>query len=135
MFRLGRVMSLRSPFSGDGRLAWVSVREGRRTMLQSRRGREGRPHDEEVVERVPERYVVFKGEDMPDELDEDVGPVIVVHSDEARNYEERGWMSRSQARQLAADLGYELEIDGPSDEELELLRRGEEPADTDDVPF
>jgi len=27
---------------------------------------------------VPERYVLFKGEDMPDELDQDVGPVIVV---------------------------------------------------------
>ena len=84
---------------------------------------------------MPERYVVFKGEDMPDELDEDVGPVIVVHSDQPRNEEERGWMSRSQAKQLAADLGYALEIDGPSDEELELLRRGEEPADPDEVPF
>jgi hypothetical protein len=36
---------------------------------------------------VPERYVLFKGEDMPDELDEDVGPVIVVH--EPQDYEER----------------------------------------------
>jgi hypothetical protein len=36
------------------------------------------------------RYVIFKGEDMPDELDEDVGPVIVVHSDEPQNYDERG---------------------------------------------
>jgi len=44
-------------------------------------------------------------------------------------------MSRSQAKQLAAELGYALEIDGPSDEELELLRRGEEPTDPDEVPF
>jgi hypothetical protein len=83
---------------------------------------------------VPERYVVFKGEDMPDELDEDVGPVIVVHSDEPQDYEERGWMSRSQAKQLATELGYALEIDGPSDEELEQLKRVDEPAE-DDVPF
>jgi hypothetical protein len=81
---------------------------------------------------VPERYVLFKGEDMPDELDEDVGPVVVVH--EPQDYEERGWMSRSQAKQLAAELGYALEIDGPSDEELEQLKRVDEPAD-DDVPF
>jgi hypothetical protein len=84
---------------------------------------------------VPERYVLFKGEDMPDELNEDVGPVIVVHSDQPRHEEERGWMSRSQAKRLAADLGYALEIDGPSDEELELLRYGEEPADPDEAPF
>jgi hypothetical protein len=83
---------------------------------------------------VPERYVIFKGEDMPDELDEDVGPVIVVHSDELQNYDERGWMSRSQAKQLAAGLGYALEIDGPSDEDLERLKRDDEPAD-DEVPF
>ena len=43
-------------------------------------------------------------------------------------------MSRSQARQLAAELGYALEIDGPSDEELEQLKRDEEPGD-DEVPF
>ena len=67
-------------------------------------------------------------------LDEDVGPVIVVHTDEPQNYDERGWMSRSQARQLAAELGYALEIDGPSDEELEQLKRDEEPGD-DEVPF
>jgi hypothetical protein len=42
-------------------------------------------------------------------------------------------MSRSQAKQLAAELGYALEIDGPSDEELEQLKR-DEPAD-DEVPF
>lgn len=81
-----------------------------------------------------ERYVIFKGEDMPDELDEDVGPVIVVHTDQPQNYDERGWMSRSQARQLAAELGYALEIDGPSDEELEQLKRAE-PADENEVPF
>jgi len=81
-----------------------------------------------------DRYVIFKGEDMPDELDEDVGPVIVVHSDEPENYDERGWMSRSQAKQLAAELGYALEIDGPSDEELAQLKRDEEPGD-DEVPF
>jgi hypothetical protein len=83
---------------------------------------------------VPERYVIFKGEDMPDELDEDVGPVIVVHSDQSRDYEERGWMSRSRAKQLAAELGFALEIDGPSDDELEQLKRDDEPAD-DEVPF
>jgi hypothetical protein len=83
---------------------------------------------------VGERYVIFKGEDMPDELDEDVGPVIVVHTDQPQNYDERGWMSRSQARQLAAELGYALEIDGPSDEELEQLKRAE-PADENEVPF
>jgi hypothetical protein len=49
---------------------------------------------------VPERYVVFKSEDKPDEIDEDVGPFIVVHSDEPQNYDERGWMSRTQAKQL-----------------------------------
>lgn len=81
-----------------------------------------------------ERYVIFKGEDMPDELDEDVGPVIVVHTDQPQDYDERGWMSRSQARQLAAELGYALEIDGPSDEELEQLKRAE-PADENEVPF
>jgi hypothetical protein len=83
---------------------------------------------------VAERYVLFKGEDMPDELDEDVGPVIVVHSDEPRTEEERGWMSRSQAKQLAAELGYALEIDGPPDEDLDQLRRDNGPAD-DEVPF
>jgi hypothetical protein len=83
---------------------------------------------------VGERYVIFKGEDMPDELDEDVGPVIVVHTDQPQNYDERGWMSRSQARQLAAELGYALEIDGPSDEELEQLKR-DEPGDENEVPF
>jgi hypothetical protein len=88
---------------------------------------------EEVLS-VGERYVIFKGEDMPDELDEDVGPVIVVHSDDPQNYDERGWMSRSQARQLAAELGYALEIDGPSDEELEQLRRDDEAGD-DELPF
>jgi hypothetical protein len=62
--------------------------------------------------------VIFKGEDMPNELDEDVGPVIVVHSHEPQRYDERGWMSRSQAKQLAAELGYVLEIDGPSDRSL-----------------
>ena len=81
-----------------------------------------------------DRYVIFKGEDMPDELDEDVGPVIVVHSNEPENDDERGWMSRSQAKQLAAELGYALEIDRPSDEELEQLKRDEEPGD-DEVPF
>lgn len=80
------------------------------------------------------RYVIFKGEDMPDELDEDVGPVIVVHSDEPENYDERGWMSRSQAKQLAAELGYAVQIDGPSDGELAQLKSDEEPGD-DDVPF
>jgi hypothetical protein len=62
---------------------------------------------------VRERYVLFKGEDMPEELGEDVGPVYVVHSEKPRQEEERGWMSRSQAKQLAAELGYALEIDGP----------------------
>jgi hypothetical protein len=52
------------------------------------------------------------------------------HSDEPQNYDERGWMSRSQAKQLAADLGYAL----PSDEELVQLKRDEEPGD-DEVPF
>jgi hypothetical protein len=83
---------------------------------------------------MAERYVIFKGEDMPDELDEDVGPVIVVHSDEPQIYDERGWMSRSQAKQLATELGYALEIDGPSDEELEQLKHDGEHAD-DEVPF
>jgi hypothetical protein len=83
---------------------------------------------------VGERYVVFKGEDMPDELHEDVGPVVVVHSDKPQNYDERGWMSRSQAQQLAEELGYALQIDGPSDEELEQLKRDDEPSD-DEVPF
>ncbi len=78
--------------------------------------------------------MILKGEDMPDELDEDVGPVIVVRSDEPQNYEEHGWMSRSQAKQLAAELGYALEVDRPSDEELERLRCDDEPAD-DKVPF
>ena len=81
-----------------------------------------------------EQYVIFKGEDMPEELEEDVGPVVVVHSDATQSYEERGWMSRSQAKQLASELGYVLEIDGPSDEELEQLRREDEPGD-DEVPF
>jgi hypothetical protein len=61
--------------------------------------------------------VLFKGEDMPDELDEDIGPVIVIHSDEPSRRSD-GWMSRSQAKQLAAELGYALEIDGPSGESL-----------------
>ena len=43
-----------------------------------------------------DRYVIFKGEDMPDELDEDVGPVIVVHSDEPENYDERGFGKRQE---------------------------------------
>ena len=72
---------------------------------------------------------------MPEELDEDVGPVIVVQGDGPDGDEERGWMSRSQAKQLAAELGYALEIDGPSDEEFEQLRRGDESADNDEVPF
>jgi hypothetical protein len=84
---------------------------------------------------MPERYVLFKGEDMPDELDEDVGPVVVVHNDDPVNDEDRGWMSRSQAKQLAAELGYELQIDGPSDEELARLRAEDAPAGGDEVPF
>jgi hypothetical protein len=59
---------------------------------------------------------------------------MVVHGDEPSNYEERGWMSRSQAKQLAADLSYALQVDGPSDEELEQLNREDEPGD-DAVPF
>ena len=84
---------------------------------------------------MADQYVLFKGEDMPDELNEDVGPVIVVHSDAPPNEEERGWMSRSQAKQFAAELGYELEIVGPSDEELSRLRQDDESADDDEVPF
>jgi hypothetical protein len=103
-------------------------------MLQCRRIREGAAGTARRWSSVGDRYVIFKGEDMPDELDEDVGPVIVVHSDEPENYDERGWMSRSQARQLAADLGYALEIDGPSDEELKQLKNDDELAD-DEVPF
>jgi hypothetical protein len=34
----------------------------------------------------------------------------------------------------SAELGYALEIDGPSDEELEQLKRDDEPGD-DEVPF
>ena len=79
-------------------------------MLQFRRVREGCGQTRRWSS-VPDRYVIFKGEDMPDELDEDVGPVIVVHSDEPQSYDERGWMSRSQAKQLAAELGYALNID------------------------
>lgn len=81
------------------------------------------------------RCVYFKGEDMPDELGEDIGPVYVVHSENPRNDEERGWLSRSQAKQLAAELGYALVIDGPSDEELEKLRLDDEATDDDEVPF
>ena len=84
---------------------------------------------------MAERYVVFKGEDMPEELGEDVGPVYVVRAGDPGDAEERGWMSRSQAKQLAADLGYPLEIDGPSDEELEELRGNGSDADDDEVPF
>lgn len=84
---------------------------------------------------MPERYVVFKGEHMPDELNEDVGPVIVVHTDDPPNEEERGWMSRSKAKQVAAHLGYSLEVDGPSDDEHELLSREHEPVGADHVPF
>jgi hypothetical protein len=84
---------------------------------------------------VQERCVYFKGEDMPDELGEDIGPVYVVHSENPRNDEERGWLSRSQAKQLAAELGYALVIDGPSDEELEKLRLDDETTDDDEVPF
>jgi len=83
---------------------------------------------------MPERYVVFKSEDMPDELDEDIGPVIVVHHDDPPNEEDRGWMSRSSARELAGRLGYTLEIDGPSTEDLQQLRHIEEPGDGE-VPF
>ena len=43
-------------------------------------------------------------------------------------------MSRRQAKQLAAELGYALEIDGPSDEELKQLKSDDEPGD-DEVPF
>jgi hypothetical protein len=84
---------------------------------------------------VADRYVLFKGEDMPEELNEDVGPVIVVHSEEPPGEEERGWMSRSQAKALAAELGYAIEIDGPSDEELLQLTHDDESADDDEVPF
>ena len=84
---------------------------------------------------MADRYVLFKGEDMPDELDEDVGPVVVVHGNEPANEEERGWMSRSQAKQLAVELGYALEIDGPSDEELSRLSGDAESTDDDEVPF
>jgi hypothetical protein len=103
-------------------------------MLQCRRIREGAACSARRWSTVGDRYVIFKGEDMPDELDEDVGPAIVVHSDEPQNYDERGWMSRSQAKQLAAELGYALEIDGPSDQELKQLKTDDEPGD-DGVPF
>jgi hypothetical protein len=43
---------------------------------------------------VRERYVLFKGEDMPEELGEDVGPVFVIHREELeeirRGYEPPG---------------------------------------------
>jgi hypothetical protein len=94
---------------------------------------EGRKADERRSS-VGERYVIFKSEDMPDELNEDMGPVIVVHSDQSRDYEERGWMSRSQAKQLAAELGYALQIDGLSDEQLGQLKRDNEPSDGE-MPF
>jgi hypothetical protein len=57
------------------------------------------------------RYVVFKGEDMPDELDEDVGPVIVMHSDDPPNQDERGWIfqTRVLSRWLAW-LGFVVAI-------------------------
>jgi hypothetical protein len=32
-------------------------------------------------------------------------------------------MTRSDARRLAQRLGYEFEIDGPTDEELDAIRR------------
>lgn len=105
---------------------WASVRECHRRCFAAR------PSGKATT--VGERYVVFKSEDMPDELNEDVGPVIVVHSDEPQDHDDRGWMSRTQARQVAAELGYALEIDGPSDEELEQLRRDDE-AGEDEVPF
>jgi hypothetical protein len=47
---------------------------------------------------VQHGFVLFKGEDMPEGLGEDVGPVYVVS--EPGKEEERGWMSRSQAKQL-----------------------------------
>jgi hypothetical protein len=72
---------------------------------------------------------------MPEELGEDVGPVYVVHTEQPRNEEERGWMSRSQAKLLAAELRYPIVIDGPSDEELEQIIFDDEPADDDEVPF
>jgi hypothetical protein len=43
-------------------------------------------------------------------------------------------MSRSQAKQLAAELGYALEIDGPSDKELKQLK-GDDELGNDEVPF
>jgi hypothetical protein len=121
-------------YAESGLDARLSQRAGMSLDDASLPRRPGRPSKTRRCLSVGERYVIFKGGDMPDELDEDVGPVIVVHSDEPQNYAERGWMSRSQAKQVAAELGYALEIDGPSDEELEQLRSGDEP-DDHEVPF
>ena len=57
--------------------------------------------------------MVFKSEEMPDELNEDVGPVIVVHTDDPPNEEERGWMSRSEAKQSPRILGMRSRLTGP----------------------
>jgi hypothetical protein len=64
--------------------------------------------------------VVFKGEDYSEEVGEDIGPAFVVHDpdDPGSTESPDRWMPRSEAKQLAVELGYRFEVDGMTDEEL-----------------
>jgi hypothetical protein len=71
----------------------------------------------------PRPFVLLKGEDFDEESGDDVGPVGVSDSGEARIEEDHGWLTRSDGRRLAERLGYVFEIDGPTDDELDAIRR------------
>ncbi len=66
--------------------------------------------------------VVFKGEDFDEEAGEDIGPAIVT-DDAGSFHDDQGWMTRSEAKALAAELSYRFELDAPSDEELADFKR------------
>jgi hypothetical protein len=69
-------------------------------------------------------YVLFKDEDFDEATGELVGPVWIVHDESDDDAEEeRGWMPRRAAKQLAADLGIPFEVDGMTDEEFDAFKK------------
>jgi hypothetical protein len=71
-----------------------------------------------------EKLAVFKPEDYSEEAGEDVGPLFVIH-DEDESPEVTEWMPRSAARKFAEERGYEFEVDGMTDEELEAFKKAQ----------
>ena len=68
------------------------------------------------------KYVLFKDEDFDELTGELVGPAWIISEDDDSD-EERGWMPRTEAKQLATELGVPFEVDGMTDEKLEAFKQ------------